>query len=324
MQILEVPLENIDFDDERFLISEDLHSTGLEDSLRRAGQLSPVHLWTEGGEALVILCGFRRLHAMRRLGMPAAHSILHREGRGTALDAFRLALRECLSHRQLEPLERARVLAGLKKRFGVPQHELVAEYLPLLGLSPHKNVLAAYLQLDALKDPLRKRFRQGHITLSTALRLAGSAASFQSCFDAILDRARWSACMQREVLDLLDELAPIAGSTPEELLGRPAVAAALQDAGLSPAHRGREIRDMLRRWRNPTFTAVMNRFRSHAGSLGLPPSVRLSPDPYFESNRVKVEFAVSSADGFRSLADALKGASCRPALEELFRQAKGA
>src|SRR6266536_3606104 len=45
---------------------------------------------------------------------------------------------------------------------------------------------------------------------------------------------------------------------------------------------------------------------------------RLSPDPFFESARVRVEFDITSAKGFRDTAETLERAARNPALEGLF------
>ena len=69
MRYGETSLERIDFADETFRISEDLECEVLLTSLREIGQVHPVLLLDEG-EKCRIVCGFRRLHALRRLNAP--------------------------------------------------------------------------------------------------------------------------------------------------------------------------------------------------------------------------------------------------------------
>src|SRR5688500_15930203 len=57
MNLQEVALERIDWDDERFRISEELFPERLAQSLSQVGQLSPVRLLVGDGPRYMILCG---------------------------------------------------------------------------------------------------------------------------------------------------------------------------------------------------------------------------------------------------------------------------
>ncbi|MCL2877826.1 MAG: ParB N-terminal domain-containing protein, partial [Acidobacteria bacterium] len=70
MVLKDVEIGGIDAECEDLRISEELDSADLEDSLRAVGQLNPVIL-LERGARPIIVCGFRRIAALRRLGIRA-------------------------------------------------------------------------------------------------------------------------------------------------------------------------------------------------------------------------------------------------------------
>jgi hypothetical protein len=229
-----------------------------------------------------------------------------------------MALWENLSHRELSPLEKARVLALLKNHCGVRHDQLVEVYLPVLGLAAHKNTLRAYLALNDLHSPLREMLNDGRLTLAGAERLARTPLSFQDKMGSVLERVRWSASLQRETLDLLEELAAIADSDPDEILSGKEIRETVHDTNLSPFQKGERIHKLLYRKRNPRLSMTEEQFRAREQELSLPANIRVSPTPFFESPEIRVEFKVRSTRDFRDATKALERAAQAPALEALF------
>lgn len=318
MILQEVTLESIDMGDETFRISEDVDSATMKRSLAEIGQLNPVLLLEESSRR-VIVCGFRRLRALRELGRTSALAQTCSSADCSRLEAFRAAIFDNLSQREFSPLEKARILFTLKGVCEVTHETLVEAYLPLLGLPAHKNVLRTYLSLHALDSDLRRMFNDGRLTLAGAERLSRSFREAQHKFASLLARVRLSASRQREMLDLAEELASITDTALGEVFERAEIHAILEDSRLTPFQKGEQIYELLYRWRNPRLSRAEERFQVEKQQLGLPGAVRISPDPHFETNRLRVEFEVASAQRFREIAGALREAAEAPALEELFR-----
>jgi hypothetical protein len=231
---------------------------------------------------------------------------------------YRMALWENFSHRELSPLEKARALTSLKNHCGVQHDQLVETYLPVLGLAPHKNTLRAYLALHDLHSPLREMLNDGRITQASAERLSRASLSFQSKMGSVLERVRWSASLQRETLDLLEELAAIAGSNPDEILGEIEITQTVHDPNLSPFQKGERIQKLLYRRRNPRLSSTEEKFLARQKELNLPPSIHVSPAQFFESSEMRVEFTVHSLQDFRDAVKVLERAAQAPALGDLF------
>ncbi len=319
MDLQEVPLERIDIDDETFRISEDLDPVLLQDSLREVGQLHPVTLLARPDSRPVIVSGFRRLRALRRAGSSSCLARFLPAEPCSSLEAFRIALWDNVAHRTLAPLEKARALFVLKNSCAVSAEEIVSSYLPILGLDSHKNVLHLYLRLHLLDPALRKFVTEGSLAAANAERLAGMSQGAQSAAAALFARARFSASLQRRMLDLAEDLAAMDGTGIENVFAQPEVAGILSNGTLTPFERGEAVFGVLYRRRNPRLSAAESRFKEAKDKLGLPGFIRLAADPYFERPRVHVEFEASSAAGFREIGATIQRAGQSSALAELFR-----
>ncbi len=263
------------------------------------------------------MTGFRRVRALQRIG---CGRILSRLLPGAEpLTLFHTAVWDNLAHRTLTVLEIARTLATLQGTCAVPEVELVDRWLPVLGLPAHKNVLRSYLRLNGLVPGLRDALREGRITVPSAERLAVMTPADQRQAAALLERIRLSASLQRQTLDLLEETAAADACAPALILQRPEIVRLCEEPHLSPFQRGEKVYQHLYRERHPRLTRAHERFALERSRLGLPGCVRLSPEPYFETARVRVEFETSSADSFRELASALAEAAANPALDALFK-----
>jgi hypothetical protein len=316
---LDVPLSAIDFEDETFRISEGLDLELMTASLQAVGQIQPAVLLPRAGNAgHRIVCGFRRLHGLRRLGRENALACLLNPAECGTLEAFLKALWDNLSHRQLSPLEAARVLHTLKMGCGVDEGVLVERFLPLLGLSPHRNVLESFIRLHALVPELRQLLASGRVTISTAERLARFTPGDQRTVAPVLEKARFSAALQRELLGLAEDIAAMSGVTPAQVLTQPGVVSITEDAGLSAFQKGEKIHALLYGVRNPRLARARAAFAAEKAALGLPGTVRLSPDPFFESPRLRVEFDAASARDLRESIQALERSCRNAALDRLF------
>jgi hypothetical protein len=314
----EIQLKEIDLKDEMFRISERLDSPSLLDSLRAIGQLNPV-LLLDGKGLMRIVCGFRRLWALERLKRPRVLArVLPEQDSGFAR-AFEMAVWDNLSHRSLNPLEKARVLFKLKNDFGCSESRIIETYLPILGLMPHENVLNGQLLLNGVRPALRACLNEGRLTLSCIEILAEMPHAVQDHFASLVGKVRLSSSLQKKVLGLLVDLAAATDTPPGQVLDNPEIGAVLADSHLSPYQKGEEVHKILYRRRNPRLSKAIERFLSRKRSLKLPGEIRITAHPFFEEQGLQVAFDASTAERFRELVAALQRTSETPALEELFR-----
>jgi hypothetical protein len=315
MVLKEIELDNIDFSDETFRISENLNFPPLLESLREIGQLNPVIL--TASRPSIVICGFRRLHSLKQLCRSRAFARVIPEDRHEKL--FQLALWDNLSHRQLDPLEKARTLFKLKNEFQISGDALVNVYLPLLGLSPHENVLRSYIRLNEIHPGLRQCLSENRLTLSSLETLAPMHEQVQSRISALMDKIRLSASLQKKLFDILKDLAVIGGSQPGTDLENPDALSVIDDARLSPFQKGEKLYELVYRRRNPRLSRAEEQFRDKKKLLHLPGSIKVAADPFFENPGIHVEFEARNAQHFREMAAALQKAAQTEAIEEIFK-----
>jgi len=312
-----VEIGGIDAGCEDFRISEELDSDRLTDSLRAVGQLNPVIL-LEHGERLIIVCGFRRIAALRQLGARAAVARILTEEECRNTHPLKLALYDNITHRKLSPLEQARAAVKLLDICGITHEQLIGEYLPLLGLPPRENALTACLALHAARPELKSLFAADALTLASMERLAKLSEDEQKSFASLMAVIRLSASLQKKTLDLLDDLAGMNRAHFTASLEIPEVMEFLRDAKLSSFQKGEKLYGTLYRMRNPRVARAEAEFVSQRKLLGIPGAIRITPPPYFETADLRVEFEAASPQKFRELAAALKKAADSPELKKLF------
>jgi hypothetical protein len=321
MSFQQTLMERIDSEDETFRISENLDPASILESLRSIGQLNPVVL-LETGPRAIIVCGFRRVRALRLLGAGRVLARVLPENSLVATKIYDIAIWDNLSHRQLNPLEQGRVILKLKRDFGVEDSVLIRSYLPIMGLAPHPGVLQTCLLLNQLRPGIRECLNGNKLTLASAAMIAGMTAEDQDCIASLMDRIRLSASFQKKLFSLLRELAIIESKSPGNLLTEERILAVLENEKLSPFQKGEKLHDLFYRARNPRLSQVLETFQKRKESLGLPGSIRISADPYFETPGIRVDFDARSAEKFRDSAAALHKAAQDPALERLFQSSE--
>jgi hypothetical protein len=315
----EISLASVNFGNETFRIREDLDLPTIIASIKAIGQQNPVLLLESGSAGNTIVCGFRRLHALRGLGAPSARAVIIPETACSPVQAFGIALWDNMAHCRLNALEKARVLFALKKLCLLDDDTLIKVYLPLLGLEPNRRALNLFLSIHECHPQLRVLHIGGSLTLSSIERLARMPGAVQNEFCKIFARIRMSASLQRQFLDVVQDLAAVAGIGIPEVLNRPEVVSLMDDPGLSQFQRGERIYGFLYKWCNPRLCRVEEKFCTDKRRLGLPDSVRVSHDPFFEARQLKVEFSVATAEEFRNIAAHLQRVAGEPGLDEILR-----
>ena len=316
-KLKEVEVGAIDAECEDFCVGEELCTDRLEDSLRAVGQLNPVIL-LERGARLVIVCGFRRVAAMRRLGAQTVVARILTAEDCRVMHPFELALRDNLSQRKPSPLEQSRTVVKLRDLCGITRERLIGEYLPLLGLPPHGNALDGCLALHAARPELKRLFAEGTITFASMERLANLSENEQERFASLMSVVRLSASLQKKTLDLLNDLAGMNQSPITDPLDIPEIQEFLRNGKLSSFQKGERLYEALYSLRNPRLARAVADFAVQRKLLGLPGAVRVTPPQYFETVGLRVEFDATTPEKFRQLVAALQKAAESPVLEKLF------
>lgn len=285
-----IDLSRIDRDDTQFLLSYGYSLDPLKASIGRIGVINPPILRQDGNTTYQIICGYRRVDALRELGTPSALCALLPPS--TEDEAcFLLSFYDNVSHRALNPIEQSMAISGLLRYFS--EETVVSDFLPLLNLQPHRTQLESLKLLSTLEDQLKDAILGGRIDVRTAGKLAQWDTSSRASLGRILTTVRLSLSNQTALMEYAAESARRESLSISEIIESPPIQSILEDERLNLPQKGEEILRFLRKRRFPQLTAREEEFKQGLKKLRLPPEVRLNHPPFFEGTTyaLTVQFA---------------------------------
>lgn len=162
-EILQIPIEKIDFAPQVREVFDEQLIAGLAANIEEAGQLQPALLFPLG-DRYGIEDGERRCRAMKHLGRKTVAAIVKEK----PSDA-KLLLRQCSCDFQrvdLSPMEKATAMEKLMSVANLKGNEVAAK----LGVSP--AMVSRLLALLTLPEPIRQALKDGRIPASAGYELA--------------------------------------------------------------------------------------------------------------------------------------------------------
>ena len=114
LTIREMPLSKIDMENEQFRFRVNLRTNDLEESLSGDGQQFPVVLRREDSGKYQIISGFRRIHALRRLGWEKVKAVV-RKDLGDDSEACRISILENELRQTYNDLDRAYAILAYRR-----------------------------------------------------------------------------------------------------------------------------------------------------------------------------------------------------------------
>ena len=132
-----INLENIDRNDTLFLLSYGYNLTPLKTSINQIGVINPPLVRQKSDTTYQIICGYKRVHALRELGVAATPCTIVSPVTGDE-ESFLKSFYDNVSHRELNPIEKSMTINGLLRYFS--EAKIVSDFLPLLKL--HRSLTA--------------------------------------------------------------------------------------------------------------------------------------------------------------------------------------
>ena len=164
-----IPLQDIDLDDTAFRLSYGSDLGPLKQSIDRVGLINPPVLRRRSDARYQVVCGYRRVRALRELGVSCAICATVSSETGDEA-CLLLNLYDNTSHRELNPIEKSMAINRLLNHF--PEDRVTSDFLPLLKIKPHVTQFMAFQPLCLLEKELQDALLEGIIDGHTALRLA--------------------------------------------------------------------------------------------------------------------------------------------------------
>jgi len=318
-QFLTVPFTRIDREDRLTDFSLSAAPEPLVTSIREIGVLNPVVLM-DAGNRYRILCGHRRVSICASLGISAIRARVV----DTKIDAramLDLNLAENSAHRLFSDIEKSGILACLSDA-GVSGDLIIQKYMPLLGLERSKKLYQDFAAAQSLNPGFRQLLHELNIPLRIFSFLFPWDADSRDAARELFSRLRPGANKWRDLLELTDETARIAGQSPERILRREEIQSILAQAGLPPHEQYDRIVQTLFPWRYPALAALKKKAGELMDRLGLGGQTKIRIQESFETEEIKIEIRCRDQKTLIDQADKLALASRSGAMQELMRLLK--
>jgi hypothetical protein len=299
-QFQEVPLAEVDLEDQAFVVPSADDLSGLTASIREVGLLAPPCLRRRADGRWQVVAGLKRLLAAARLGWEQVPARTLPEAVPDCR-CLLVALYDNSFTRGFNLWEQAFFAARLLVYWDAPT--VAAAYLPCLGLPPSPAFLARLQALATLEPPWRKLAARGRLALTAGAALARWTPADRAAALPYMENLWLSQSKQEQFVAEVALLARREGVRPGEVLARPELGEILLAPAPSPQERTAAVRRRLRTWVYPRLAAAEEAFQAGLSAVGLShhPRLQLKPPPAFEGPDFHLEVKFRDAPELQSL-----------------------
>jgi len=295
-----VGLTDIDRSDELFSINFNPDLSRLGTSIEQIGILQPIWVRRKG-QKFQIVNGFRRFDVARSLGRREILALIWKTDDIDDRLAFQMSLHENVLTRELNPVEKGLVLEKLLSRFSMRRAEVIHTYLPLLDLEPNETVLSGLLLINTFSARVRQYVADHGLSLANVVRLGMFSRGEQESICGFLSRLRIGENVMREMLTFLREISQRDTMEIDDLFADPEIGHILSDSHLSGPQRIQATRRLLREMRYPSLSELEARFETWKKGTRLGPEVAITPPPFFEGDRFRIQIHFESVEEYETL-----------------------
>jgi heterodisulfide reductase subunit C len=134
----------------------------------------------------------------------------------------------------------------------------------------------------------------------------------------VLAHIRPSTNKLNELLALIREIAARDGATVEDILARYQLLQVVADPNTAATDKVRALRQALRGVRLPQLSERQQQLTALIEGLELPDSARLTTDPYFENQKMKLEYQFSQPEELNVLINKIQEAFSKQQWQQIF------
>jgi hypothetical protein len=304
LSISNISLDKVHVQPGPFTMSYGFSPDLMKASLVRGGLLNPPLLLASGGGGFLIVAGYRRITSLRELGYKNIPVRILREEQPSFLDALLINFYDNLATREFNPVEKGMILARLANY--LPEEELLDHYMPLLKLPARKATLKHFISFDRdLDEATKMSLIDGRISESTAVALLILSNKEREAVATLFEKIPFNRNQQKQLLELLSDICRIMEIPIDEMIRTKTFTDILESSSMNCPQMTRALLALLRAKRFPRLSRAEEVFRKTIARLDLPPEVRISAAPYFESEHYRMEITFRNGHELKRLIDRL-------------------
>ena len=309
-----VDLDELSWEDERFVVHSFVPWKRLDASLDRSGILFPPWVWVREDGRYTIVDGFKRLSWLRERGAVSAEcAVLPISEHFPRLMLLRIEGK--LMGPPLNVAEKAQIISKLAEI--APLEEIAARWLPALDIAPQPEAVEKWSRLAAQSVGLLEAAATGEICERAAFGLIGWEDEARGAALALLKQLRCSASIQIEILERVTEIAIRGGKSRMEVLSSRELREIVDHPRWNHRRKTQSLRDLLYGLRFPRLRAREEAFARDLAAAGLPKDVRLVPPQAFEGERWQLQVFFALPEELRACLQQALELSHSPVLQRL-------
>ncbi len=294
MKLLDVSLDDIDPQDERFRFSYHYDPEKLLLSLKEIGLVSPLVVVRREGPRYILVSGWKRVFACCELSLSRVPVFLLEEDDDCR--AFCLSLYENLAIRNFNLLEKAEILCKLNG-FIKDEKKVVKRFFPLLDIPATLSYFDIYLKIAGLDSLWKKIIYEKKMPLPSAHLLTEFAPEDRERLIPLI--VPMSLNKLKQFLEDLSELSKKTGDLPKTILSTPEIQSVTRNDNLSSLQKSDKIRALLRTRRYPQLSAWKKSFVTSLKKARLSKDVVFDSPSFFEDGEFGVTFSLNDKEAFQ-------------------------
>jgi len=294
MKILEVSLDDIDLQDERFRISYHFDIGKLLISIKKFGLVYPLVVVKRERPQYVIVSGWKRVLACLELSSMRVPVYLIDEQ--DDFRAFLLCLYENWAFRNFNILEKAEILLKLNGFMG-DEKKIVKQFFPLLDIPANLSYFDTYLKIALLNTTWKKIIFKKKIPLPSIQFLTEFSPEDRELLLPLI--LPLNVNKLKQFCEDLYDLAKRTGDSPKTLLSAPKILSVSQSENLSSLQKAEKVRSLLREKRYPTLFLWKKSFATSLKKARLSKEVDFDSASFFEDGEFSVTFSLKNKQAFQ-------------------------
>jgi len=265
--ITRVALRQIDLHDTRFRISYPLADETLFSSIEKLGIIEPVIL-LEGGPPYVVVAGFKRIEAAKKLNLKEIPAIIMSL---SAHEAFLISIHTNM-HRGLNIIEKAHAIEKMV-RMDVPKPDIY-ELMAVFSLSAHEKVLTNLIAIAGAEEALKRFIIEHTLSMKNIEYMLRFEKDERKMIMKALAPVRFTEGYLREILEMLHLVRIKKGKLSTGLLKDPGNA--------------QELQARLKKRVHPKLSSLKKKLEDIRKAAALPPALDIRVDPFFEKEYIDI------------------------------------
>jgi len=261
-----------------------------------------------------VVCGFRRVHAMKLIGMAQTEAIvINDDHHRCAL----LAIADNAFTRPLNVMEQSRGVSLLRQILSV--EEIAVSSLSIFNSNMSVAMVKMLEDIAQMDESIHHLIDNERIAMGSALKLKPYDKETISAFVTLFSKIRTGLNKQKEIITHLHEIAAREGNSISDIIESDDTSAILDNisSDMDDNRKGNLVRSMLLKRRYPHLTEAKERFAANSKKLDLKGGVRLDPPVDFEGREYTFTFKFSTVEELAAKVDLLSAVSQNPLIRQM-------